>query len=584
MSTICLLSLLVSTLTHLPCPINPSSSTEDLRSRPENDIVLRIDAYLTRIEAMGFSGAILIEYEGEVALRKGYGLADRESRKPYTPETVQTMGSITKQMTGAAILLLEQQGLLTTDDPITKFFDRVPEDKSSITIHHLLTHQGGMPGSIGRDAEAIDAVEYLVRAMDTPLDFEPGSRYDYSNVGYSLLGIIIEKVMGKGYEEYMREEVLLPSGLSHTGYILPDWPEGSLAVGYYEGDHWGRIVDKNWMDDGPGWHLRANGGLHTTIDDMHRWLDVLRGNGLLNSTQVERWTTGYVDEGFGDSHYAYGWAIHDTEIGKIIAHNGGNGIFSADFVWVPEHELFFYVHGNTSVVEAGQIREEILRAAFDPEFIWPPAVPVDAQSSPSNADTHAGRYRMEGGTIEMKTDDIRLLATVSGQPAIDEVMQHGTVQRERFTGLNELSMRALMRIGEGHTDAFDGIVPPDTDADARAQRLIERFTPYGQVQKFELIGTVANVPGSRLVEYGDASTLVRAEFAQRTRILSVLWNADNQYAGTAIGPLSDIPSYVLIPVHDGAYIAVEREAPFRTAAFAFEKGCLVTGRIKVCKE
>ncbi len=549
-----------------------------------NVTALKIDEYLSAVEAMGFSGAIVAEHEGEVILRKGYGLSDRATRKRFMPETVQTMGSITKQMTAAAILLLEQQGRLSTGDLISHYFDPVPADKAGITIHHLLTHQAGFPGALGRDAEAITAPEYIARAMEAPLEFPPGEGFNYSNTGYSLLGIIIGQVSGMSYEQFLNEELLAPAGLTQTGYILPGWQDEDLAIGYLEGSDWGRVVDKNWLEDGPGWHLRANGGLHTTVDDMHRWVDVLRGKGPLNEEQVERWTTGYVDEGMGDSHYAYGWAVHDTEIGMIIAHNGGNGIFSADFVWIPERKFFFYAHGNTSVVEAAQIREEILRAAFDSEFIMPPAAGADPDADPNLASLREGIYLMEDGLISLKPDDIRLLAVVSGQTAINAVFGYDETQVERFNDLNETSMHALSRIRQGDTDALEGLVPAGTDAAARAQGLINFLARYGPVTDLTLIGTVANAPGGRLAHLGDAATLVQADFENTARVLSVIWQPGNTYAGTAMGPLSDIPSFVLIPAQEGDYTGIEREPPFRKSVFTFRGDCLVLGFQEACRE
>lgn len=133
---------------------------------------------------MGFSGAVIVEHRGEVALRRGYGLADRAALRPYTPETVQTHGSITKQVTAAAILLLETRGALEVEDRLDEHCEGVPPDKTGITLHHLLTHTSGLPGSVGPDREPIDGVEFVARAFATPLLFEPGTGFEYSNVGY----------------------------------------------------------------------------------------------------------------------------------------------------------------------------------------------------------------------------------------------------------------------------------------------------------------------------------------------------------------------------------------------------------------
>lgn len=547
-------------------------------------IAVNVDRYLSAMEAMGFSGAIIVSVEGNAVLRKGYGLADRETRRSYTPTTVQTHGSITKQMTGAAILMLDDRGTLSVNDAITRFFDGVPEDKRAITIHQLLTHSAGLPGSIGRDNEPIGAAAFVDRAMAAPLEFAPGSGYSYSNVGFSLLGLIVERVSGKAYETFLREELLLPAGLAETGYLLPAWDPERLAVGYLDGERWGRVHQRGWREDGPGWHLRANGGLHTTVDDMHRWLDTVRGRGVLPVDAAERWTTGYVDEGGGDSKYAYGWAVHDTELGPMVAHNGGNGIYSADFVWLPEQEFFLYIQGNTSVIAAARQREALLAAAFDPEFEMPPVVSGSDLARPETAKAREGKYPIDDGSIELKADDTRLIASVSGQGALDLMLGHGQQQRNRFAGLNQRAMEIVRKLEAGREDAMQGMVGDDEDAAARARSMLSVIERGGELRSLTLVGSIVNVPGSRFADYGPWTTFVRAEFDQLTQMWSLLWREDATYRGTAIGPLSDVPSLILVPKGEGRYTGVRREPPWDTAEFRFEAGCLVAAGLRACRE
>lgn len=550
----------------------------------DSEIAVRIDSYLRAMEAMGFSGAIIVESGGNVVLRKGYGLADRNTGRPYTPATVQTHGSITKQMTGAAILVLEQRGDLSVEDAISRYFDNVPEPMRDVTIHQLLTHSSGLPGSIGRDNEPIDAEAFTQRAMAAELQFEPGSGYSYSNVGYSLLGIIVERVSGKAYETFLREELLKPAGLADTGYLLPDWDPDRLAVGYQDGERWGRVHQRQWRDDGPGWHLRANGGLHTTVDDMHRWLETVRGRGLLPEDVAQRWTTGYVDEGGGDSKYAYGWAVQDTELGPMVAHNGGNGIFSADFVWLPEQAFFLYIQGNTSVVPAARQRDALLAAAFDPEFAMPPVVTASNTAGPETAKAREGIYRIDEGSIELKADHTRLIAMLSGQNALDLMLGHGEEQRERFAGLNRRAVAIARKLEAGREDAMEGMVGEGEDAVARARSLLNVIERGGELRSLKLVGSIENVPGSRFAGYGPWTTFVRAEFDQLVQVWSVLWHEDGTYRGTAIGPSSDVPSLILVPRGEVRYTGIRREPPWDTADIRFVDGCLVAAGLQACSE
>lgn len=545
-------------------------------------IAARVDRYLTAMEALGFSGAIIVDVGEEVVLRKGYGLADREARRPYTPATVQSHGSITKQMTGAAILLLESRGELSVEDSIARYLDDVPTDKRAITLHHLLTHSSGLPDGVGRDNEPVGAAAYIERVMAAPLAFEPGDDYGYSNVGYALLGIIVEIVSGQSYEAFLREELLLPAGLVETGYLLPAWDPDRLAVGYLDGEHWGRVFQRGWLEDGPGWHLRANGGLHTTVDDMHRWLDTVRGEGVLSAAATRRWTTGYVDEG-GDSKYAYGWAVQDTEWGPMISHNGGNGIYSADFVWLPQAQVFFYIQGNTSVIAAVHQRGALLAAAFDPDFHMPPRVEPGA-ANPAEIQSRAGGYRLPGGRVVLRPDDTRLIATLSGQSALDLALGHSTEQRAHFRNLNQRTMVAMNKLKAGREDAFEGLVDEETDPQARARSMLNVIARAGKLQSLTMVGSVANVPGSRFADFGFWTTFVRAEFEHWTQMWSVQWRADGTYSGTMIGPVSDVPSFILVPTLPGRFIGVRREPPWDTAEFHFVDGCLRAAGLGACPE
>jgi CubicO group peptidase (beta-lactamase class C family) len=144
---------------------------------------------MTRSQRNGFSGALLVAKKGYIILSRGYGLADRELNIPVTNQTVFTTGSITKQFTGAAILNLQMMGKLSVNDPITKYLKDVPADKQRITLHHLLTYTAGFPGAIGGDFEPILRDDFIKLVMRTKLNHKPGERYEYCNVGFSLLGV-----------------------------------------------------------------------------------------------------------------------------------------------------------------------------------------------------------------------------------------------------------------------------------------------------------------------------------------------------------------------------------------------------------
>ncbi len=548
----------------------------------ESEIGVNINRYLSAMEALGFSGAIIVSEGDKVVLRKGYGFAERQARYPYTPNTVQSHGSITKQMTASAILLLESLGKLSVQDTINKYFNEVPENKKNITIHQLLTHSSGLPGGIGPDDEPIAAQEYIDRAMAAPLQFSPGTNYGYSNTGYALLGILVERISGQPYETFLRKELLQPAGLTETGYILPEWNQDELAVGYRKGKRWGSVYKRGWLEDGPGWHLRANGGLHTTVDDMYLWFkSIIREQNVLSDETIERWTTGYVTESNGVSKYAYGWVVYDTEWGPMIAHSGSNGIFSADFVWLPEKDLFFYIQGNTSRIPARGQRNRILAAAFDPDFSMPPLVEPDDNASSEDAEERVGTYHLDGGLLELTADDTRLIAKLSGQSALDLILKPSKKQRKQFAELNQRTMNAMNKLEEGEDDALKDIIDDGESAIEHTQILQNRILQIGNLQSLNLIGSFENVPGSSLAEFGPWTTFVHAEFANWNQYWNIVWNSNGTYRGTFSGPW---PTFIFIPTAEGQYRGVRQGHPWNMIEIHFEDDCLVIEKQHACPE
>lgn len=316
----------------------------------------QLDAWARQAAESGWHGSALVASGGKILLEQGYGLADRESGRKQSAETLFSVGSITKQFTAAAIMKLESQGKLKLDDPLAKYFPNAPADKASITIHQLLTHNAGFPGAIGDDYENVDAVEFARLAFQEPLMNPPGKTYEYSNVGYSLLGIIVEKVSGQGYEKFLREQLWLPAGMTHTGYLLPKFQKEQLAVGYRNGQRWGTALDHPWLPDGPGWHLRANGGVLSTVGDMYRWYRALKDNTVLPKSATDKMFTPHIAEGpQAQSFYGYGWVVQDLKGHQFIWHNGGNGVYNAFMGFEPARDICIVVSSNSNNKIADEI-------------------------------------------------------------------------------------------------------------------------------------------------------------------------------------------------------------------------------------
>ena len=335
-------------------------------------VTARIDSFLLASTDAGFNGSVLVLRDSAVLLDKGYGLRDREQKLPNTPTTVHAIGSITKQFTAACILKLQEEGKLKVTDRMSSYLEGVPRDKSEITLHQLLTHSAGFPDAIGDDKDPIDGGDFTKLAMATPLEFKPGTAYNYSNVGYSLLGIIVEQVSGMAYERFLHDSLLAPAGLARTGYRIPDWSKEQLAIGYQkDGVRWGTMLDQPTVNDGPGWHLRGNGGILSTTHDMAAWVDALRTNKVLSKASTDAMWTPHMEEGEGaGSFYGYGWALFKTRRGtRLITHNGGNGIQFADVLWFADEGVTVVLMSNANKRGMQDIAWEIGRMVFDPAYV-----------------------------------------------------------------------------------------------------------------------------------------------------------------------------------------------------------------------
>lgn len=331
---------------------------------PNNELGIKekLEKYLATCEEEGFSGTVLVEKEGEILISAGYGKLRKKSDLANTAEAIFDIGSITKQFTATAILVLEMQNKLSVEDRIGKYLPKLNEEKAKISIHQLLTHTAGFKGALGRDRELISDIDFIQKVNESKLIFSPGEKYDYSNVGYTLLGIIIERISGEAYEEFLRNNLFLPAGMKQTGYVLPDWDKANMAYGYKVDE---LPIDQNWNEEGPGWHLKGNGGILSTIGDMYAWHKALLSDKILNESAKKKLYTKHTPEYDNTSFYGYGWAIFPTSRGtELVTHNGGNGVFFADFWRYFDEEVVIIVLSNRandlSDRLAGQIRKIVI--------------------------------------------------------------------------------------------------------------------------------------------------------------------------------------------------------------------------------
>jgi len=337
----------------------------------KNETTLRLTSYLAEMEQIGFDGTVLVELNGEKIISTGYGFSNKEEKIKSSPKTIYDIGSITKQFTAAAILKLEMQGKLSTGDKVSKYFDRVPQDKANITIHDLLRHQSGLISNVGKDYEKISEAGFLEKVFSSKLKSEPATTFSYSNIGYSLLAMIIEKVSGISYESFLYENLWHPAQMEMTGYSRPSFDKNLIAVGYYQNDSaWGKPTDKAWDKNAPYWHLKGNGGILSTAEDLFKWNQALLTDKVLSKVAKDKMYRPSLRTGEDEnSIYAYGWDVSKTNRNtRQVWHNGSNRIFYADFLRYIDEDITLIMLTNKTHPNFVNLNSELSKIIFNPAY------------------------------------------------------------------------------------------------------------------------------------------------------------------------------------------------------------------------
>jgi CubicO group peptidase (beta-lactamase class C family) len=318
------------------------------RSAAEISVAIReLDAYLQQAAASEtFSGAVLFARNDQPIFMKAYGLANRATNTPNNTETKFNLGSMNKMFTAVAIAQLVEKGKLSFSDTVAHLLPDYPNKSvaEKVTVHQLLTHTSGLGNYQNETYMAnLDKMKTVADLLplfaNAPLGFEPGTKMVYSNSGFVVLGLIIEKVSGQNYFAYVKEHIFKPAGMAQTDSFEKSSTVPNLALGYM------RMNDKGMPD--PSVPLRENtpvlaaqaspaGGGYSTVEDMLKFSLALRGNKLLSKKYTDIVTSGKVEAAGPDRKYAYGFGDSLVDGRHIVGHNGGGPGIGANFDMFPE--------------------------------------------------------------------------------------------------------------------------------------------------------------------------------------------------------------------------------------------------------
>ncbi len=280
------------------------------------DAFANIDQLMTHCHEIGiFNGTILVAESKEVIYRNAFGVANREEAASLTPETAFYLASVSKQFTTAGIMILKEKGLLSYDDPLSKFFPAFPDYGKSVTIRQMMNHTSGIPDHYGLGAYKKDLtnddVFNLLREQES-LDFPSGDQYSYSNGGYVLLAMIIEEVSGQPLHEFMKTHVFDPLEMSSTLVFDESKPEVSpRAIGYYPS---GDLNDYEILTTGAG-------GMYSNVDDLYKWhLGLFTEKIVSQNALKEAYSPTQLNDG-EFSNYGFGWGVNVEQ--NSVQHSGG---------------------------------------------------------------------------------------------------------------------------------------------------------------------------------------------------------------------------------------------------------------------
>ena len=366
----------------------------------------KADEYLSPYaEAHALSGAVLFIKDGRVLIRRAFDQANREWGIPNEPTTRFRLASVSKQFAAAAILQLADQGKLSIDDPISKFYADAPARWSKVTIKTLLNHTSGIADyteapDFDRSAPpSLTFEEIMKRVREQPLQFEPGSKFHYDNTGYILLGYVITKASGHTYGEYLKSHVFDPLGMKDSGLDAVDEIVPRRAAGYTVGPQgW---VNAPYQDTN-----QCNGacGVYSSVDDLWTWERALFGGKVISPASLKLMTTDWGDQ------YGFGLSVDHVANHEAIFHSGGMPGARAGMYWFPKDRIVSIALANFDGVEIEEVASDLAKLCLGVRVR-----PEQVVMTPDILDRFVGNYQLSASeTLQISQVGDHLLSTASG--------------------------------------------------------------------------------------------------------------------------------------------------------------------------
>lgn len=379
-----------------------------------------VEAVAAEADTGAFMGAVLVAKGDEKVLDRAWGSADLEWDIANTTDTKFRIGSVTKQFTAVSILLLQEQGKLTLDDPIAKHLKDTPEAWAGITVRHILRHTAGLPNVTNLDEFGPKSVtplkqdEIIAMFSDLPLEFEPGSKWKYSNSGYILASRIVENVSGGTLADFYQANIFDPLGMADTGLDVSATILPKRADGYSPTGPNGTPLNADYVHMGiPS----GAGAMYSTTGDLMKWQRGLFGGKVISQESLAQYVTPTPYEAFAGSHYAHGVSVFEKDGDTSYGHGGGIQGFNAWLAYDPDREVTVVVLANLNGGTASKLGMQLMTLAQGGEV----TLPADREAVELAADDLAqyeGTFALAPTfKITMFVEDGKLMTQATGQGA-----------------------------------------------------------------------------------------------------------------------------------------------------------------------
>ena len=366
------------------------------------DMEKQIDQIMNdQYQKENYGATVLIANKDEVLYRKAFGKANVELNVDMIPENVFEIGSITKQFTAVAILMLLEEGKLSLDDAITKYIPDYPTQNTNITIHHLLTHTSGIksytsiPSLREFARNDLKVTELIDTFKNEPMDFKPGEQYRYNNSGYILLGYIIEKVSGMTYEDFIQKRIFDKLNMNSSYYGSKSKLIKNRASGYQQRENGYANADYISMTI-----PYAAGSIMSTVDDLLKWNTAVHNNTLISKESLQKAFTNYTLNNGDKINYGYGWALNSIKDVATIEHGGGIFGFTTQGIYVPSENVYVIVLTNCDCDSPTQTAKKIAAIAIGKPF---PKATDAIKLSKEKLAKWIGAYKFDDGAVRVIT-------------------------------------------------------------------------------------------------------------------------------------------------------------------------------------